>query len=970
MGCGSLTMKYNLIRSSATVVNLTEGNTDLTINELLATADNEGTPVTTLSGGSILCLDTDLGSRISLYELQYYFGSSASKAATASGIEFFYKNESFDTYVSLVTTYTGSGNLYNATTTSGLFAPRYIRMKHTTNVSGTLYGYEILNNDDVVDFGTDGTLTSATVAVSRNYGLDIREIPIYNSGANLADAIVLIEPQNTNVDYILSVSNDDEGPWYGTHTHELMSATAGTWNNGNLVSTTTTHQDALLVIDGESDTGAFAVPFSAQGGEYETMIFQNDSTKLNYARVLVNNRDAGMRVTNNLTDSSDTIAVRSSSYTPEPYSTYLKLYDIHVGDNDYVVRVADYWRKTGALISESGNKSPEYRRPRLNNYKLYIDQSTGNYGGFYYMKSSSYNSYLVLFSCIDNGSFSTDNVSYRSSDYITHNQYKSKMNSNGDQWFYFYCLAYDSGYEVDADGYYLMCYDESMTKEFKYYRTINYMADFDVVYDDRSVWVADKDGIQLKHFDFDGTILGIYNSTGKTDNLTSVSVDNRDKSVWFSNGMDLHRISETGAYMDFIENVGTTLITQIELALDDNDEMWVLEDSTIKRIVVQGDVPGKVLYEVTVSSAIEMTPTMNGVWVDRSDDKISYIQHSSERIETTIDDELYLGYLEYNYDDGRYATQAPLSIDSVWSNLTWQEVILPEHTLSEDHYQQLKITLQKPIPSSNYNVSDDEVWQVNDSFVQASGTAVNDQRWAYNYSTEFTGSALRLLRSEESRITSENRFYVKDDFDIRVKYELPDGPPTSGGIYLWIKVQPLDVTAGATGLRLYLTHAGSTSTYRAYVNGGVDDTNNISPISTYYKSELRLRLDTSNEMLYAYVKNPTTGLWLTASDRAGATTAVIGRRFYIDMYIESSAVGDVDLTDFDVSSNTDSDNIYNYCSITPQVTDIFTQQAVQVYDIHPNTSKNAYLKTEISAALDLVSDYDSDLRVRWRTPVE
>jgi len=106
-------MEYNLIRSSATVVNLTEGNTDLTVNELLALADNEGAPVTALSGGSILCLDTDLGSRLSLSELQYYFDSSTDKATTADDIEFFYKNESFEGYVSLVTTYTGSGKLLN-----------------------------------------------------------------------------------------------------------------------------------------------------------------------------------------------------------------------------------------------------------------------------------------------------------------------------------------------------------------------------------------------------------------------------------------------------------------------------------------------------------------------------------------------------------------------------------------------------------------------------------------------------------------------------------------------------------------------------------------------------------------------------------------------------------------------------------------------------------------------------------------
>ena len=98
--------------------NTTSGNVSLTQAQLQSLVDgNYTTGGVYLSGDNILALDVDLGNRIATKDMRYYFDSTASTAAVASGISFYYRDYTTDPWSLLTTTY-GAGYY---TTTSGDF---------------------------------------------------------------------------------------------------------------------------------------------------------------------------------------------------------------------------------------------------------------------------------------------------------------------------------------------------------------------------------------------------------------------------------------------------------------------------------------------------------------------------------------------------------------------------------------------------------------------------------------------------------------------------------------------------------------------------------------------------------------------------------------------------------------------------------------------------------------------------------
>ena len=162
-------MKYDTLPGALWEVNTTIGNKSLTYSELVSLADYSSATVVTLGGSDILVLDFDFGYRLALDRFEYKFSGSEVDSLTASGIEFYYRDETFGDYISVATKVLSSG-IFSTNNTSD-FSPRFLRVKHTLNsvaaVSGTLYGCKAYNNDSFVDFGTDGTKTTETVSAVR-----------------------------------------------------------------------------------------------------------------------------------------------------------------------------------------------------------------------------------------------------------------------------------------------------------------------------------------------------------------------------------------------------------------------------------------------------------------------------------------------------------------------------------------------------------------------------------------------------------------------------------------------------------------------------------------------------------------------------------------------------------------------------------------------------------------------------------
>ena len=249
-------MKYNLARYSQTISNISIGDVALTTDEMIAvittTAANIPMPASGTTSGTLV-LDSDLGALVHFDEVRYYYASVAPNSTIASGIKFYYRNEVFEVYTELNTYYNAN---YYYTLLSGTDATRYIRVEHVVTSSGFVNGMQVLNDDTYVDFGTDGTDTDTNFYLSVENNIDdMHELQVFNSGPIKANVKLILEPQHTVADEILSISDSSSGPWYGVYRDEDRIVGTGLWDTGVHVDTEISSD--TLVLTGGSTEGTY-----------------------------------------------------------------------------------------------------------------------------------------------------------------------------------------------------------------------------------------------------------------------------------------------------------------------------------------------------------------------------------------------------------------------------------------------------------------------------------------------------------------------------------------------------------------------------------------------------------------------------------------------------------------------------------------------------------------------------------------
>jgi len=226
--------------------NTTSGNVSLTQAQLQSLVDgNYTTGGVYLSGDNILALDVDLGNRIATKDMRYYFDSTASTAAVASGISFYYRDYTTDPWSLLTTTY-GAGYY---TTTSGNFFLHQVRVIHTisgTSISGTLREYEVNSNEDIVDYGEDGLLTEKGLTDTPFGTSDPTTIPIYNDGDKSTTAYVYIGNTGTDADDMLRISDAQAGTYEGWADGPLIGGDGYRWGLGAYSDTTLDNNKLIL----------------------------------------------------------------------------------------------------------------------------------------------------------------------------------------------------------------------------------------------------------------------------------------------------------------------------------------------------------------------------------------------------------------------------------------------------------------------------------------------------------------------------------------------------------------------------------------------------------------------------------------------------------------------------------------------------------------------------------------------------
>jgi hypothetical protein len=264
-------MQYNLLENTYLATNSGIGN--VVFDSAQIASLKEGTLSEQMYGnGTTLVLDADLGARVKVDEIKYFFSTAIAMETVASGISMYYKDELFDSYSSL---YVSLSTSYFYTTISGASAPRYIRLVHAltdSTTSGIINGFSVLNDDTYVNFGEDGLKTSESLHAARNE-TEISTIPIYNNSGETTDAYASIEPQDTFIDDLLYLSESSSGPWLGLKDTDARVCGSSVWSDGNYDNTTLDANNYLILT---ANSGI---------GTYTSKIFKDDGYK--YSRLNV-----------------------------------------------------------------------------------------------------------------------------------------------------------------------------------------------------------------------------------------------------------------------------------------------------------------------------------------------------------------------------------------------------------------------------------------------------------------------------------------------------------------------------------------------------------------------------------------------------------------------------------------------------------------------------------------------------------
>lgn len=665
-------MKFNLAKNSNTSTNNVVGNVSLFTYETLQLLEGSGTSTISGTGSDVFCLDSDLGKRIKVDEIRYYFSSSTASGTVASSIEFFYKNDGPDSF-SQISTSVGNGYYYS--TVPNLSSPRYVRLVHTvsgTSISGTMQNFQILNDDEDVDFGTDGTDTSVSSSAGL-YGTtddDITTVAIYNDSNDFVNtAYVSLEPQYSDVDDLLTISGSSVSDWIGVYDGGIIIGDSSKWDWGNHSDTKVLGDDLVLETD-------------EPVGDYTTRIFYADSP-MTPLRIKSTETD-GSAVTKDLTKITKTMEIRSTNTRPLDYSIYRKFRDVGVGGGNYQLKFSDYWRADWSLKYQSDTNLEEEGKygEHWNYFYIDIDKQTGyfvalaHYDDNYYAGWSSTVLLRVSPSEVVQVSFLRKQAANWGDDSY---EYVS-MDSVGGIWTHFY-----AGWD---DTWYLRHFNSSLGGTYNVNSSDQFVYDCSVDYDRSYLWYTDISSNTVVCIDTTGTNKSTFIDTEHPGAVVRGVYANSDSGCWFVSGSHLLRLDKDGTLVDTIENVGDSEeLTKV--CVDSCGGFWVIDGSYVNKISSGGTTD----FSVYIPLAKSLHPINDGVWVYTSDGYNKFINRNSQTVINDINSwDGRFGYLDYTYDS-EHASDFPIDIDTTWSGIDWNEVS-SEYTFPDEQYHQVRLTLQ------------------------------------------------------------------------------------------------------------------------------------------------------------------------------------------------------------------------------------------------------------------------------------
>ena len=720
-------MKFNLLETGYLTVS---GTIYLSLEDMSHILSASGTVTISGAGGHNITFYGDIVDRIGTYQFRYYFTSATSSETVASGIHFYYKDDAADSYISLAT---NVGDGYYYATVPGLSAPRYIMLNHTlsgTSILGTIVGLQVLNDDSVVDFGTDGTKTADTTMTSLNYlnySDYIKEIPIYNSGATPATAHVFLEPQYEDVDELISISDSEAGPWVQARNTDYIIVNADNWDCGQYYHTSTT---------GIAD-GKLRLNSGYTVGTYTTPIFKNDSVRFAYID-MEQTAVSGSIVAVDSDDYNSTIQIRSSSSKPLDYNIYRVLCYKGV-DNSNQFWYKDYLVTTDTEVYDSYNATGNYFGNSWTYYSYtyvfdYVHIITNKetqksavitaHTRSYYPNYGTYRIEVILlspsgaqldFKTLAVGNFRLDTYVYNSV------LYHAEFDDEGGIWLYNYIdfipnsytttETLNNSYAISDEGYWLIHLDSNLDVTYNSGKmTSDFVGGFATAKNTSSLWYCNQTGdTAVVKLDSTGTVEVSYDSV--TDLADLCATD--DGGCWFIEGDNLYKLNSLGSLVDSITNLDINYsLNYVEFDLEDQDFLWIVDGIYIRRIRLDGTVFSSIYLEgFTIEGLLS---TSEGLWVYCTDvetdvNYAKYIGKLSSGVEKTIECKdipggasktstpANVGIVDISYDNPVLGDLIPLSDDPVWNDtLSWNKAVTDNAILPREEYNQLKLTLRRP----------------------------------------------------------------------------------------------------------------------------------------------------------------------------------------------------------------------------------------------------------------------------------
>jgi len=682
-------MQYNLAINSQVESNTQVGNVPLSTAQILPITQTTSANSVTLFGTDVLCLDCDLGARVKIDEIRYYFSSSSVSGTVADSINFYHKNEDFDVYLSLETFIEFS--YYYTTITSGTSAPRYLRMVHTisgTSISGTVNGFQVMNDDDTVDFGTDGSdlLESFDVDLE-SVTEEIRPVYIYNDGEVSANAYVSLEPQKTAIDEILSISVSSDGPWYNTTQEDNVISGEDIWDTGNYVDTVNVFEQLELATVSGIDVGT-----------YTTRIFDTIETqKFTYLNLNTTYTGTGMIVATNVDDTQQTVEIRSSNTEPLDYIIYRKFI---INDGIIPIKYREYCMYDDTILFDSPSLTVEaaqspYHWDEDSRGRLYINKTSRKMAALIRYCESTNSNRIRLLRLSKEGVVEKNEllVGAGLGGYVGElDIYSLFMDNYEGIWFYVYYPNYanDSYFFDQTYKYYLAYFDKSMNEKFKLVDSSAFVYDMSCVVNTGDLWYTDQENNQAIKIDNEGNILATYAFVDQVKGIIATTFGD----CWVIQGKKIFNINSDGTLVGEID-LTDIAIDLSRIAWDGDDAFWVIDGSYVRYILLDGRVQFSIEspYQPT-----ELQPYDRGVSFFCTDRSWRFISRDHKRIIKTIENtngkNMYVGVVGATYDNLSYANEFPIPFDACWTDLEWSTVLADYYLLPEDKYKQIRLTLR------------------------------------------------------------------------------------------------------------------------------------------------------------------------------------------------------------------------------------------------------------------------------------